>query len=100
MREAMINEAVNCIDCYREELLIYLIQRFGSLSFAQRVFAETQGRMANTHILDCVTNPHIYLISYALSVGLELMQGPAALDTCAAVTGGEPWHSQAATTLH
>lgn len=67
-------ETRDCIHCYREELLIYLVQRFGSLGFAQRVFAETQQRLENCDVLNYVPNPHIYLISYALSLGLEFMQ--------------------------
>lgn len=67
-------EATDCINCYREELLIYLVQRFGSLGFAQRVFAETQRRLDDCDVLNYVPNPHIYLIGYALSLGLEFMQ--------------------------
>lgn len=106
MGKAMATAAVDCIDCYREELLIYLVQRFGSLIFAQRIFAETQRRLADSNILDCVTNPHIYLISYALSLGLEFMQAdsPSAMvESCvqrSAITGGESWHAQAISTLH
>lgn len=75
----MINKTINtevadCISCYREELLIYLVQRFGSVAFAQRVFTETQRRLEDCDALNYVPNPHIYLISYALSLGLEFMQ--------------------------
>ena len=103
MGKAMATDAVDCIDCYREELLIYLVQRFGSLSFAQRIFAETQVRLADSNILDCVPNPHIYLISYALSLGLEFMQADAVIPPCThhlAIAGGESWHPQAISTLH
>lgn len=67
-------DAHACINCYREELLIYLVQRFGSLAFAQRIFAETQKRLDACDALNYVPNPHIYLIGYALSLGLEFMQ--------------------------
>lgn len=106
MGKAMATDAVDCIDCYREELLIYLVQRFGSLSFSQRIFAETQRRLADSNILDCVANPHIYLISYALSLGLEFMQADslsAIMDPYlqqTATIGGESWRPQPISTLH
>lgn len=74
MTKTITTEAADCISCYREELLIYLVQRFGSLSFAQRVFAETRLRLDDSEVLNYVPNPHIYLIGYALSLGLEFMQ--------------------------
>lgn len=74
MSKTISREAADCISCYREELLTYLVQRFGSLAFAQRVFAETQKRLEDCDALNYVPNPHIYLISYALSLGLEFMQ--------------------------
>lgn len=117
MGKLITTDAADCIDCYREELLIYLVQRFGSLSFARRVFDETQSRLADSTIFECVTNPHIYLISYALSVGLELMQADAInrkqtprIESVSNVLihhaqqttmiGGESWHSQPISTLH
>lgn len=72
MRE--MTEATGCINCYREEILIYLVQRFGSLGFAQRVFTEMQKRLDDCDVLNYVPNPHIYLIGYVLSLGLEFMQ--------------------------
>jgi len=74
MNEKLTTEAADCISCYREELLIYLVQRFGSLGFAQRVLAETKLRLDDSDFLNYVPNPHIYLIGYALSLGLEFMQ--------------------------
>lgn len=74
MSKTITRKAADCISCYREELLTYLVQRFGSLAFAQRVFAETQKRLEDCDALNYVPNPHIYLISYALSLGLEFMQ--------------------------
>jgi hypothetical protein len=74
MAKPITTEAADCINCYREELLIYLVQRFGSLSFAQRIFAETRRRLDDCEVLNYVPNPHIYLIGYALSLGLEFMQ--------------------------
>jgi len=74
MTKTITREAADCISCYREELLTYLVQRFGSLAFAQRVFAETQKRLEDCDALNYVPNPHIYLIGYALSLGLEFMQ--------------------------
>jgi len=118
MGKVMTTSAIDCIDCYREELLIYLVQRFGSLVFARRVFEETQRRLSDSNILDCVANPHIYLISYALSLGLEYIQADL-LDNKQALhlnsassahvhpyvqqtvmTGGESWHSQPLSILH
>ncbi|MEN0037884.1 MAG: hypothetical protein AAGC78_12500 [Cellvibrio sp.] len=63
----------DCFDCYREELLIYLVYRFGSLAVAERIARETRLRLGESNILGVVGNPHIYLISFALSVGLQLM---------------------------
>ncbi|HWV14863.1 MAG TPA: hypothetical protein VN030_05470 [Cellvibrio sp.] len=119
MGKAITTTMGSSIDCYREELLIYLVQRFGSLSFAQRIFAETQLRLASSNILDCVPNPHIYLISYALSLGLEFMQESnankslmehkgqepetATIESMAMptlMTGGAQWHPQLTSILH
>ena len=63
----------DCFDCYREELLIYLVYRFGSLALAERIARETRLRLSESNILGVVGNPHIYLISFALSVGLQMM---------------------------
>lgn len=112
-------EAADCINCYREEILIYLVQRFGSLSFAQRVFAETQRRLDDCEVLNYVPNPHIYLIGYVLSLGLEFMQADmeetrrllktrALANTDAAKTyvpqgsiaGGELWQPQPVSIVH
>lgn len=126
IKAGITTEAADCINCYREELLIYLVQRFGSLGFAQRVFAETQRRLDDCDVLNYVPNPHIYLIGYALSLGLEFMQAdmqeakqaanakaPASASATSAdngftnnyipqgqIAGGELWQPQPVSMVH
>ncbi|MDZ7923294.1 MAG: hypothetical protein U5M23_04395 [Marinagarivorans sp.] len=123
---AVTTEAADCINCYREELLIYLVQRFGSLNFAQRVLSETLRRLDDCDVLNYVPNPHIYLIGYALSLGIEFMQADmkeakqasnvkAIANATAAfaenaftnnyilqgpISGGELWQPQPASSVH
>jgi hypothetical protein len=59
-------------DCFREDLLIYLVQRFGSLDLAQKILAETRIQLGDDSILGMVGNPAVYLMGFALSVGLRL----------------------------
>jgi hypothetical protein len=59
-------------DCFREDLLIYLVQRFGSLDLAQKILIETRLQLGDDSILGMVGNPAVYLMGFALSVGLRL----------------------------
>lgn len=59
-------------DCFREDLLIYLVQRFGSLDLAQKILAETRTQLGDDSILGMVGSPAVYLMGFALSVGLRL----------------------------
>ena len=59
-------------NCFREDLLIYLVQRFGSLDLAQKILTETRIQLGDDSILEMVGNPAVYLMGFALSVGLRL----------------------------
>lgn len=74
MKKITVTKTSECINCYRQELLIYLVRHFSSLDFAERIFAEMELRLENSEFLNDLPNPHFYLTSYALSLGLEFMQ--------------------------
>lgn len=59
-------------ECFREDLLVYLVQRFGSLDLAQKILKETRIQLADDSILGMVGNPAVYLMGFALSVGLHM----------------------------
>jgi hypothetical protein len=59
-------------ECFREDLLVYLVQRFGSLDLAQKILTETRVQLADDSILGMVGNPAVYLMGFALSVGLHM----------------------------
>ena len=63
-----------CFNLHRAELLAYLVQRFGSITLAERVVTETRQRLVDANILLLVGNPRVYLMGYALSLGLQFLQ--------------------------
>lgn len=60
------------IEGYREDLLAYWVQRFGSLALAERIFNELRQCLMGSDILSLVGNPFNYLCGYGLSVGMRL----------------------------
>jgi hypothetical protein len=68
------SDFVTCFNLHRDELLTYLVQRFGSITFSERVVKETRARLADANILLLVGNPRVYLMGYALSLGLQFLQ--------------------------
>jgi hypothetical protein len=73
MREAAVSREVKFAD-FQEELLQFLMRRFGSISLAQRVYGEMEKRIGETDILSVVGSPNVYLSSYGLSLGLQFLQ--------------------------
>jgi hypothetical protein len=63
------NEA---FDCFREDLLVYLTQRFGSLRLANQILNETRRQLGDNSVLSMVGNPAVYLMGFAVSVGLNM----------------------------
>ena len=59
-------------ECFKEDLLVYLVQRFGSLELAQRILKETRSQLGDDSILGMVGNPAVYLMGFSLSVGLRM----------------------------
>ena len=59
-------------ECFKEDLLVYLVQRFGSLELAQKILKETKVQLGDDSILSMVGNPAVYLMGFALSVGLRM----------------------------
>lgn len=59
-------------ECFREDLLVYLVQRFGSLELAHRILKETRVQLGDDSILGIVGNPAVYLMGFALSIGLRM----------------------------
>ena len=59
-------------DCFKEDLLVYLVQRFGSLTLAKRIMEETRHQLGDDSVLAMVGNPAVYLMGFALSIGLKM----------------------------
>jgi hypothetical protein len=59
-------------ECFKEDLLVYLVQRFGSLELAQKILKETRTQLGDDSILGMVGNPAVYLMGFALSIGLRM----------------------------
>lgn len=59
-------------DCFKEDLLVYLVQRFGSLALAKRIVEETRHQLGDDSILAMVGDPAVYLMGFALSIGLKM----------------------------
>lgn len=59
-------------DCFKEDLLVYLVQRFGSLSLAKHIMEETRKQLGDDSVLTLVGNPAVYLMGFALSIGLRM----------------------------
>jgi hypothetical protein len=71
MREA--SQSVTFED-YQEELWVFLAQRFGSIALAERISQEMKRRIKESDVLGLVGNPRVYLSSYGLSLGYQLLQ--------------------------
>lgn len=61
------------IDDMEPELTVYLAQRFASLEFARRIFCETRRRLLEADIMALVGDPQVYVCTFALSVGRQLL---------------------------
>lgn len=77
-REEPETDAAVCFARHQDELRNYLVQRFGSVALAERVVPETKARLLESDVLLLVGNPRIYIMGYALSLGLQFLQEDAA----------------------
>ena len=71
-------DAAVCFARHQDELRNYLVQRFGSVALAERVVPETKARLLESDVLLLVGNPRVYIMGYALSLGLQFLQEDAA----------------------
>ena len=60
---------------YRSLLWDYLVQRFGSAHLARIVTRQTLERLQGSAVLESVGNPEVYVMGYALSLGLKYRDG-------------------------
>lgn len=65
---------VSHLALYRDELRMYLIQRFGSRSLAERILAELDLRLQDSEVLANVGNPLVYLCGFGLSLGMGFVK--------------------------
>ncbi len=59
---------------YQDDLRMYLVQRFGSRSLAERVLAELDLRLQGSEILASVGHPLVYLCGFGLSLGMGFVK--------------------------
>ena len=71
-------DASVCFARHQDELHSYLVQRFGSVALAERVVPEARARLSESDVLLLVGNPRVYMMGYALSLGLQFLQEDAA----------------------
>jgi hypothetical protein len=72
MSQSLSSLPNQAFDCFREDLLVYLTQRFGSLRLANQILNETRLQLGDDSVLSMVGNPAVYLMGFALSIGLKM----------------------------
>ncbi len=72
MNQSLSSLPNQAFDCFREDLLVYLTQRFGSLRLANQILNETRRQLGDDSVLSMVGNPAVYLMGFALSIGLKM----------------------------
>lgn len=63
------------------ELSVYLAQRFASKDFANKIIDETRKRLDDGDILSLVGDARVYLCSFAMGIGKQLLEAEY-LKTC------------------
>ena len=56
------------------ELSVYLAKRFASKGFAEKIINETRKRLDESDILSLVADSRVYLCSFAMGVGKQLLE--------------------------
>jgi hypothetical protein len=69
-----MNGTTHALVQYQDDLRMYLVQRFGSRSLAERVLAELEARLQDSEILASVGNPLVYLCGFGLSLGMGFVR--------------------------
>lgn len=69
-----MSSTTNALGLYQDDLRMYLVQRFGSRSLAERVLAELDARLQGSEILATVGNPLVYLCGFGLSLGMGFVK--------------------------
>jgi hypothetical protein len=70
----LMTSTTHALDQYQDDLRMYLVQRFGSRSLAERVLAELEVRLQDAEILASVGNPLVYLCGFGLSLGMGFVK--------------------------
>lgn len=74
MHNSTINYAQPTFDDLVPELSVYLAQRFASKGFADKIIHETRKRLDDGEILSLVGDARVYLCSFAMGVGKQLLE--------------------------
>lgn len=74
MHNPMVTRAQPTFDDLEAELSIYLTQRFASKGFAEKIIQETRKRLEDGEILSLVGDVRVYLCSFAMAIGQQLLE--------------------------
>ena len=81
MRNSEVLHTQPTFDDLEPELSVYLAQRFASKGFAEKIIHETRKRMDDGDILSLVGDARVYLCSFAMGIGKQLLEDEY-LKTC------------------
>lgn len=74
MRNSEVSLAQPTFDDLEPELSVYLAQHFASKGFAEKIIHETRKRLDDGDILSLVGDARVYLCSFAMGVGKQLLE--------------------------
>ncbi len=74
MRQSMVQSVQPTFEDLVPELSVYLAQRFASKGFAEKIIHETRKRLDDGDILSLVGDVRVYLCSFAMGVGKQLLE--------------------------
>lgn len=74
MRNSESSVAQPTFDDLEPELSVYLAQRFASKGFAEKIIHETRKRLDDGDVLSLVGDVRVYLCSFAMGVGKQLLE--------------------------
>jgi len=67
---------------FQDELLVFLARRFGSVALAERIREEMKRRINESDMLSLIGDPKVYLSSYGLSLGVQLIREGLSRSSC------------------
>ncbi len=74
MRNSEVVSTQPTFDELEPELAVYLTQRFASKGFAEKIIHEMRRRLSDGDILSLVGDVRVYLCSFAMNVGKQLLE--------------------------